>query len=187
MEPYKIMVTGHRPNKIGGYKQNPVATYIYRWLGIQLIKQLNEHEKIECISGMALGVDIIFATIVKLLKEKHPDKISLIAALPYENHGSNWPILSQEYHKTILESCNEAIVVCRGSHANFKLLQRDEWMVNRANLVLAVWNGDCSGGTYHTIKYAQAKNKEIIYIDQKKLNVFVSIAKRLDQLDKESN
>ena len=37
-------------------------------------------------------------------------------------------------------------------------------MVDRSDLVLAVWNGKEQGGTWNTIRYARLKGKEIRYI-----------------------
>ncbi len=42
--------------------------------------------------------------------------------------------------------------------------KRNEYMVDKSNLVLAIWNGDKSGGTWNTIKYAMKKGKNIRYI-----------------------
>ena len=179
---YTIACTGHRNSKIGGYSINPTATYIYRWIAIQLIKLLQEHEQINCISGMAIGVDQIFASVVNVIKQKYPEKIRLTCALPYENHGSNWPLESQQYHQTILSLADEVKVVSEGSYAIWKLLERDRWMVDNCDLLLGVWNGDKSGGTYQTIKYAQSINKDIIFINDKKLKAFINITNKLVEI-----
>jgi len=177
----KIALTGHRPNKLAGYKTNPVATYIYRWIAIQLVKLLKENEKIECISGMALGCDTIFAAVTMLLKQKYPDDVKLTVALPYEDHGSNWPDVSKKYHDKIVKSADTIELVCSGSYSNWKLLKRDEWMVDHCDVLLAIWNGKKDGGTWHTIKYAQSKNKPIIFINEKKLNSFVDVANKIEE------
>ena len=42
--------------------------------------------------------------------------------------------------------------------------KRNRYMVDKSDLVLAIWNGSETGGTWNTIKYARSKNKEILYI-----------------------
>ena len=41
--------------------------------------------------------------------------------------------------------------------------KRNEWMVDRADLIIAYIEHDY-GGAYKTIRYAQRKNKSIIYL-----------------------
>ena len=37
-------------------------------------------------------------------------------------------------------------------------------MIDKSDLVIAVWNGEEKGGTWDTIKYARENNKTIRYI-----------------------
>ena len=49
------------------------------------------------------------------------------------------------------------------------MLVRNDYMVDHSDLVLAIWNGEQSGGTWHTIQYAKTKGKQvdIIKVDRK--------------------
>ena len=42
--------------------------------------------------------------------------------------------------------------------------KRNRYMVDKSDIILAIWNGEKSGGTWNTIEYAQKKGKKIIYI-----------------------
>ena len=44
------------------------------------------------------------------------------------------------------------------------MLDRDRFMVEHANVVLAVWNGKPAGGTAFTVDYARRSGKRIIII-----------------------
>ena len=41
-------------------------------------------------------------------------------------------------------------------------LNRDKWIVDRADIVLVVWDGIPKGGTYYTMQYAKEKGKRIL-------------------------
>ena len=41
--------------------------------------------------------------------------------------------------------------------------KRNMYMVDRADLVLAIWNGEEKGGTWNTIRYARKKEKALQY------------------------
>ncbi len=69
-EKIKIAVTGHRPDRISGREQD-----IENWIREKL-KQIN---CIEAYSGMAQGVDQIFAKIVEEFN------IPLVCCYPYKN------------------------------------------------------------------------------------------------------
>lgn len=44
---------------------------------------------------------------------------------------------------------------------------RNEWMVNRSNIVIALWDGSEKGGTYNCLKYAKSK----IVLDKSDLQI----------------
>lgn len=74
----KICVTGHRPNKLYGYNLSDP-----RWqrLKEQFKSILKENNCEEAITGMALGVDTVFAFAVLELKNEGYD-IRLHCAIP---------------------------------------------------------------------------------------------------------
>ena len=42
--------------------------------------------------------------------------------------------------------------------------KRNEFMVDKADMVLAIWNGNQKGGTWNTIKYATKTKTPLKYI-----------------------
>lgn len=150
-----VAFTGHRPDKLGGYKL-PNPTYIHVCKEIESnLKKLNP-EKV--ISGMALGVDQWAAYIAYKLK------IPFIAAVPFEGQEKAWPIKSQVTYNTLLSKASEKVIVCDGGYSSSKMQIRNEWMVDHCDILIAVWDGT-PGGTANCVKYAQSVNKEIIFID----------------------
>lgn len=150
-----VAFTGHRPEKIGGYKlPNPTYLHVYKEIESTL-KKLNPDK---VISGMALGVDQIAAYIAYKLK------IPFIAAVPFEGQEKAWPFKSQHIYKILLKNAIETVIVCDGGYAGYKLQKRNEWMVDHCDILIAVWDGT-SGGTANCVNYAQSVNKEIIFID----------------------
>lgn len=77
----KICVTGHRPNKLWGYD---ITNKEWTALKEEFKRLLVARKCSEAISGMALGVDTVFALAVLELKaEGH--NIKLHCAIPCQN------------------------------------------------------------------------------------------------------
>ncbi len=150
-----IAGTGHRPQKLGGFKlPNPTYNYVCQ----QIEKHFLELKPEKVISGMALGYDQWLAVIAIKLK------ISLIAAVPFEGQEKAWNAESQTIYKKILSKASEVVIVSDGGYANWKMQVRNEWMVNHADLMLACYDGS-AGGTANCINYAKKIGKELIIIN----------------------
>lgn len=154
-----IAVTGHRPQKLWGYDMND-KRYVRM---TEAIKQyLIKNECTEAIQGMALGVDQLFAKAVLDLKaEGH--NIRLVGAIPFKGQESRWNMKAQSYYQYLLKHCDEICVV-GDLFPKLKIpvlmQKRNEWMVDRAESILAIWNGDRSG-TGNCVNYARKKKKPI--------------------------
>lgn len=150
-----VSFTGHRPSKLGGYNL-PNPTYIR--VCQQIDKTLRELQPEKVISGMALGVDQWAASIAVKLG------IPFIAAVPFAGQETAWPEASQKIFHKLLQQAAEVHIVCEGDYAAYKMQVRNEWMVDRADTVIAIWDGT-PGGTGNCVKYAEKKSKQIIYIN----------------------
>jgi uncharacterized phage-like protein YoqJ len=150
-----VSFTGHRPNKLGGYQiPNPIYTYIIQELNNILLKLKPE----KAISGMALGWDQWAAqTCIDL-------QIPFIAAIPFVGQEKIWPQTSKDIYNALLQKAVEQVIVCEGGYAAWKMQKRNEWMVDRSNIVIACFDGT-NGGTANCIRYAKEKNKELIIIN----------------------
>ena len=158
-----ICVTGHRPNKMPqnyGYNLNSA-----KWLELkeQFKNILIQNKCNEAITGMALGVDTIFAIAVLELKQSGHN-IKLHCAIPCLNHSSTWPIEAQIVYNQILNQADIIKIVSNKEYKPFLMQIRNEYMVDASNKVIAVWNGHPKGGTYNCVRYAEIHGKEIIHI-----------------------
>jgi uncharacterized phage-like protein YoqJ len=149
-----VAFTGHRPDKIGGYDL-PNPTYMHVCQEIDRV--LRELKPDKVISGMALGVDQWAANVALKLN------IPFIAAVPFLGQEGKWPNKSQQLYKKMLEKAAEIVIVSEGGYAASKLQIRNEWMVDRCDVLVAVFDGT-SGGTANCVTYAKGKGKEIVFI-----------------------
>lgn len=143
--------TGHRPEKLGGYTE-AVATRLLDLARAVLVR----HAPSKVISGMALGWDTALALAALDLG------IPLVAAVPFAGQERKWPVLAQEVYRAILARA-EVVVVCEGGYAPWKLQKRNEWMVDNAQALIALWDGS-DGGTANCIRYAAPLGIRIVNV-----------------------
>lgn len=150
-----IAGTGHRPNKLGGYED----FYYNKLCSVaELFLEKNKTKITEVISGGALGWDMALAIAAIRLR------IKLTIASPFMGQEKAWPkigVWSQATFFMLKEKAHNYITVCDGDYAAWKMQKRNEWMVDRCDLLLALWDGS-KGGTYNCIEYAKQKNKRIM-------------------------
>lgn len=168
-----IAVTGHRPNKLWGYdlshpKYKELESLIIKttadiWDKKAYPKYMHAFP-IECISGMALGVDTVFANAILKIKTQFTG-VRLIAAVPCIEQDKLWRDSDKTTYKNILSLSDEVVYVSKESYTKGCMNARNQYMIDRCNVLLAVWNGDKTGGTADAVKRAERADKEIVRID----------------------
>lgn len=110
----------------------------------------------------------ILPEIVLGLKNEYGLNISLECAIPCPNQTMKWPPSEIARYNNILEKADK-IALVNDHYFRACMLVRNDYMVDRSDTVLAIWNGAQAGGTWHTIEYAKAKGKQvnIIRVEQK--------------------
>lgn len=157
------MVTGHRPNKLWGYDlTDENYTKLRELMASAISYQAEVHgADIIAITGMALGVDQLFAEVAL----EHPDVTEVHAYVPFEGFEAKWPQHSKDHYENLLDQCANVEYVSEGGYAAYKMQVRNEAMVNEAHAILAVWDGT-AGGTANTVKAAKkAKHGSVMKID----------------------
>lgn len=156
----KICVTGHRPNKLYGYN---LSDPHWQSLKEHFKTILKENNCDEAITGMALGVDTVFALAVLELKDEGYN-IKLHCAIPCKNHSCKWIKESIDQYNYILSKADIVKLVSDEPYKPWLMQKRNEYMVDLADIVIAVWDGTPSG-TANCVRYAQEKNRRIIRIN----------------------
>ena len=149
---YRCCFTGHRPDKMQqGEKE--IKPLLEKAIDDAISKGF-----VTFITGMALGTDIWAAEIVLDRKKKNND-LHLICALPHPNFDSRRSLAEKmRFNKIIKKS--DLVKEINDHYFTGCYQVRNEWMVERSNLVIAVFNGQKSG-TKNTIVYAKKHNIDI--------------------------
>lgn len=161
-----IGITGHRPNKLGGdyALTSPLVLRIKRDIEAFIKPYVDEavdgvEMNLKFVTGMALGIDTLFAQIA--IEQGVP----FIAAIPCINQETKWTRTSQElYRNLISHPLCQRVHVSKEPYTRHCMDDRNRWMVHHTDIMIAVWNGT-EGGTGNCVQYARFRNKFIKYID----------------------
>lgn len=168
-----LAVTGHRPGKLYGYNMLDDS---YKEL-YELIKKIIIKEKPDkAITGMAIGVDLLFANAVIAINDNNwiDKKIHLHAALPCLDQETKWPNHTINAYNELLSRCDSTKIIVNELYADAKYCMhaRNKYMVDNCDILLAVWDGT-PGGTGSCVKYAKSVNKHTIYLNPSTLKMTV--------------
>ena len=151
----RVCFTGHRPEKLNRSEKS-VKIDLETQIRQAVADGLNVF-----ITGMARGVDIWAAQIVLKIRNEGTE-IKLMCACPYEGFERSWSQAWQEQYKQVLASADYVKYVS-GSYSRACFQIRNEWMVNHASLVIAVF-ANTPSGTMNTIEYAIRKRVPVNFI-----------------------
>lgn len=149
-----LAITGHRPQKLGGYAPCSLHTRVRA----AIRSYFAQHHPARVITGMALGVDQWAAEAALELG------VPFTAAVPFQGQEKLWPAPAQARYAQLLTAAAEVVVVSPGGYQPAKMHHRNEWMVDHATALLAVWDGT-PGGTGSCVAYAQRVGRRIARID----------------------
>lgn len=152
-------VTGNRPNnfpwKYGEGREH--ENYLAKMA--RQVEKLIESGYDLFLSGGALGVDQDFAETVLSFKKKVPE-ILLEIAVPCRAQAARWSEADQMRYRSILARADRVTVLSE-KYTRFCMQKRNEYMVEKSDLILAFWNGVKKGGTWNTIFYAKKQEKTV--------------------------
>ena len=109
------------------------------------------------VTGLAEGADLDFAWVGTLYRRKRPE-VFIEGVAPYrraKNPGS--------FRDKIISECDKVTVLSERYYSGC-MQDRNMHMVDKSDIVLAIWNGEEHGGSWNTISYARSQGKKIVYI-----------------------
>lgn len=160
-----ITITGHRPNKLGGYNPNaPLNIKVKEAIQAKMLSAIQKvGPEVTFNIGMALGVDQWSAELCIDLG------VPFDAFLPCVNMEKKWPKAAQEHFRTLLKHARTVTLVHEGEYPGAWVMQkRNEVMVDNADYVLSVWDGT-PGGTANCVNYAREKGIKTVNINPREL------------------
>lgn len=166
---FTVCFTGHRPDKLGGYNENNSTANGIKKALADRIEQFIAEGFSEFISGGALGIDTWAAEAVLEAKKSHPH-VRLTIAKPFPSQDTKWFEESKVRFKAFCDASDRVVDVSPDPYTVQKMQVRNEWMVDNADVVLAVWDGS-SGGTGNCVRYAKKRSKRIVVIDPNTLKI----------------
>ncbi len=153
---HRVCFTGHRPEKLIRNEK-----IIKKELEKQIHRAIADGLDV-FVTGMARGVDIWEAETVLRLRNTG-EAIRLICACPYQGFEQGWGKEWQEQYREILAAA-DLVKYISPSYSRSCFQIRNEWMVNHAARVIAVFNGEKSG-TKNTIDYAKKVGVPVILLN----------------------
>lgn len=122
-----------------------------------------EHGWIHFISGLALGIDSICAELVIELRNKYP-QVTLEGAIPCPNQDDKWSPEDKKRYKKLKKQCNYTTTLF-DHYTDDCMLRRNDYIVSKSSVIIAVSNGDTRGGTAYTIRHAKQAGRKLRIIN----------------------
>ena len=160
-------ITGHRPSRFKWkYKEdNAGCKHLKKRLQEQFAQLYEQGVRTFWVGG-AMGVDLWAGEILLRLKEQPGyQDLELHIALPGPEHDKLWDERSKLRMAFLIRHSTECVTV--GEHltpADYR--KRNQYMVDRADILLAVYDNDRSirSGTGMTVNHARKKELPIVLI-----------------------
>jgi len=142
--------TGHRDLKVNFSEENLKKT----------IEKVLKRGCTRFYCGMAYGFDLIACKNLLSFRDRYD--FSIVACIPYADQAKAFSLKNKKLYEEMCSACDEKIVL----HDFFVkgcLYERDRYMVDRSDVIIA-YLFEQESGTGYTVKYAESRGKEILYI-----------------------
>jgi len=164
--------TGHREKGFlwNGNENDYIFIEIKKTIKNQLIGLIEDGVNI-FITGMADGADTYFAEAIIDLKKEF-EHIKLFAVMPYKNHIVMFRGKHVDRYRNIIKNCNSVFYIER-EYKKDCFLKRNDYMIDKSDVVMGLFNGKFKGGTFYTLNRAMDKGIKIIIIASEDGKVFI--------------
>ena len=153
--------TGHRPKGfLWNYDTDREKNAVYRRLLFEKVKCAADNGFRTFLSGMAVGADSDFAECVLTLRDRFKRSVCLEAVNPCANQTERRRKNEIVRYFSVLQRADRSVILS-DQYTDGCMLARNRYMVDRSDLVIAVFNDIRKGGTFYTIRYAQTHGIKI--------------------------
>jgi hypothetical protein len=146
-----MIVTGiaHPPERLR--ERSPLPSIELVYLAAQALKM---YPATHLITSLAPGWEQALAKATLELG------IPYTVALPYPGRDSGWPRPTRLLYLDLLARAGEVYMVSDACDEN-AVLEGHRWRVDRAGLVLALWDYDFQGVTFQVVDYALCSGRQV--------------------------
>lgn len=160
-QPYRVAITGHRT--LGGSGGEARVREQCR----QVLAQAQaQHPRVVALSALAEGADSVFAEVALELG------IPLEVVIPFRGYEEDFaPGPSQQRYQRLLVTTSDRSRLDFNERSDQAYLAGGKWVVDRADLLVAVWDGQPArgeGGTADIIEYARKQGVPVTIIPVKR-------------------
>ena len=156
-----VAFTGHRKERIlQGCGNNPLVLTRIKEAVVRQVTELYRQGYKVYYTGNANGFDMAAAEAVLQVREEYGD-IMLVAAVPFRKQPLWFDAEDQLLYACLLERVDRVVMVSENYHKGC-YLRRDEYMVRKADTVIAYWDLVSKGGTFYTVSKALESGKPVI-------------------------
>ena len=124
------------------------------------VRNLYHEGMLDFYCGAAWGFDLLAAEVVLSLKSELP-AIRLICVLPYRGQSEKWNLIEQAKYKRVISKADEVVILSENYFGGC-FFRRNDYLVNHSCGIVAYYDGKQKGGTFYTIRKAQAKSLWVI-------------------------
>lgn len=154
MEPFRVAITGHRPGHLAEHGIDPVHAG-ERIVEAALSAAARRGRPLEIRVGGALGIDRAVADAARGWRTSGAP-VSLVVAIPFppEIMAAKWPATERARLEAELVAADEVLGPVSPDYAVWAYAERNRVLLDGADVLLACWTGDTTGGTADAIRAA---------------------------------
>lgn len=148
--------TGHRADSLPwGYNERSEACKRLKAELLCAIRSAYSDGKRVFLSGMASGADIYAAEAVLQLRETLPEiKLTCV-----------FPCPSRDSRSAVIASAADSVIVLSSAYSAGCMQRRNRFLVENASMLIAVYDGRRTGGTFQTVGMAARRGLRTIILN----------------------
>lgn len=164
--------TGYRPGRFPWkYNEADPRCQALQEALTRLVEDLISRGVTGFLTGMAQGVDLWGAQSVLECQKAHPE-ITLQAVLPCRGQEQKWPEKWRRLYQEILARTSDCALLGE-EYTPSCMMERNRYLVDHADLLLAVYDGKARTGTGATVNMAKRKGLPLVILNPDTLEVTV--------------